>query len=132
MASFPTREGLTSSFTSAPSRGTASSPSPKAIASSSRSFKVKRVHKQPTSPRCRDPARTVEAKRPGNDRGVCFFVRLGMRAPEPMYATIGATMPAGDDWTFEQKYDGMRVIALVSPRTIRLVTRNGREKAEQF
>ncbi|HEX8942286.1 MAG TPA: DNA ligase D [Gemmatimonadaceae bacterium] len=55
-----------------------------------------------------------------------------MRAPEPMYATIGATMPAGDDWTFEQKYDGMRVIALVSPRTIRLVTRNGREKAEQF
>lgn len=55
-----------------------------------------------------------------------------MRAPEPTYATIGATMPAGPDWTFEQKYDGMRVIALVTTRDIQLVTRNGRDKAEQF
>jgi bifunctional non-homologous end joining protein LigD len=55
-----------------------------------------------------------------------------MRAPEPMYATVGATVPTGPRWTFEQKYDGMRVIALVSSRDVRLVTRNGRDKATQF
>jgi bifunctional non-homologous end joining protein LigD len=55
-----------------------------------------------------------------------------MRAPEPMYATVGATIPTGPAWTFEQKFDGMRVIALVSSREVRLVTRNGRDKARQF
>ena len=55
-----------------------------------------------------------------------------MRAPEPMYATVGATIPTGPGWTFEQKYDGMRVIALVSSRDVRLVTRNGRDKSTQF
>lgn len=55
-----------------------------------------------------------------------------MRAVEPMYATIGGAMPHGADWTFEQKYDGMRVIAVVTSRGIRLVTRNGRDKATQF
>jgi bifunctional non-homologous end joining protein LigD len=55
-----------------------------------------------------------------------------MRAPEPMYATVGTEVPAGHDWTFEQKYDGMRVVALVNARGVRLVTRNGRDKSEQF
>jgi bifunctional non-homologous end joining protein LigD len=45
-----------------------------------------------------------------------------MRAPEPMYATIGATIPTGQGWTFEQKYDGMRVIAIARSRDVRLVT----------
>ena len=49
-----------------------------------------------------------------------------------MYATVGATVPTGPGWTFEQKFDGMRVIALVSPRNVRLMTRNGRDKATQF
>lgn len=49
-----------------------------------------------------------------------------------MYATIGTEVPAGRDWTFEQKYDGMRVIALVRARKVRLVTRNGRDKSVQF
>ena len=49
-----------------------------------------------------------------------------------MYATIGTAMPHGADWTFEQKYDGMRVIAVVTSRDIRLVTRDGRDKATQF
>jgi bifunctional non-homologous end joining protein LigD len=55
-----------------------------------------------------------------------------MRAPEPMYATVGGTIPTGPAWTFEQKFDGMRVIAVASSREIRLVTRNGRDKAVQF
>ena len=49
-----------------------------------------------------------------------------------MYATIGSALPSGAGWLFEQKYDGMRVIAEVSPTRVRLVTRNGRDKSQQF
>lgn len=49
-----------------------------------------------------------------------------------MYATLGHDLPTGSGWTFEPKYDGMRVIAEVSSRTVRLVTRNGRDKSTQF
>ena len=49
-----------------------------------------------------------------------------------MYATIGHEIPAGKDWTFEPKYDGMRVLAFVDARRIRLMTRNGHDKATQF
>ena len=54
------------------------------------------------------------------------------RVPEPMYATLGHDLPTGTGWTFEPKYDGMRVIADVSSRAVRLVTRNGRDKSTQF
>jgi bifunctional non-homologous end joining protein LigD len=69
-----------------------------------------------------------------------------------MYATIGTEIPQGDDWTFEPKYDGMRVLAFARPvdkdevepdgtpqprprrrtQSVRLMTRNGRDKAAQF
>jgi bifunctional non-homologous end joining protein LigD len=49
-----------------------------------------------------------------------------------MYASLGHELPADDGWTFEPKYDGMRVIALASSRAARLVTRNGKEKTDQF
>lgn len=55
-----------------------------------------------------------------------------MSVPEPMYATIADEVPAGRDWTFEQKYDGMRVVAAATARATALVTRNGRDKREQF
>jgi len=60
MASCRERAGPTSSFTSAPSRVTASSRWPRAIASSSKSFKVKRGRKPLTSQRC-DRVRTSAA-----------------------------------------------------------------------
>jgi bifunctional non-homologous end joining protein LigD len=52
--------------------------------------------------------------------------------PEPMYATLGHELPRGPGWVFEPKYDGMRVIAEASARRVRLMTRNGKEKGEQF
>ena len=51
---------------------------------------------------------------------------------EPMYATIGTEVPRGDGWTFEPKYDGVRVLAHVSRRSARLVTRNLKDKSAQF
>jgi bifunctional non-homologous end joining protein LigD len=52
--------------------------------------------------------------------------------PEPMYATLGHALPRGGGWTYEPKYDGMRVLAEASARHVRLVTRNGKEKQGQF
>ncbi len=53
-------------------------------------------------------------------------------AVEPMYAHLGSAMPEGDGWTFEPKYDGIRVLAFATADDVRLVTRNGKEKARQF
>jgi bifunctional non-homologous end joining protein LigD len=50
----------------------------------------------------------------------------------PMLATIGAEIPSGDGWTFEPKYDGVRVLAFASGTGVKLITRNGKDKAHQF
>ena len=52
--------------------------------------------------------------------------------PEPMYATLGHALPRGAGWTYEPKYDGMRVLAEASSRRVRLMTRNGKDKRAQF
>ena len=51
---------------------------------------------------------------------------------EPMYASIGTSVPQGEGWTFEPKYDGIRVLAFVTKDAVRLVTRNGNDKTKQF
>jgi bifunctional non-homologous end joining protein LigD len=51
---------------------------------------------------------------------------------EPMYATIGTAVPDGEGWTFEPKYDGIRVLAYVTAGGARLITRNGNDKTKQF
>src|SRR5437764_12431969 len=58
--------------------------------------------------------------------------RLSASSVEPMYATIGTEVPREPGWTFEPKYDGMRVLAFVSGARVKLITRNGRDKAGQF
>jgi bifunctional non-homologous end joining protein LigD len=93
-------------------------------------------------------------------RARAFAGRLSPARLEPMYATVGTEIPQGDDWTFEPKYDGMRVLAFARPvdaddaddaarddaradavvgrsprrreRGVHLVTRNGRDKSAQF
>ena len=50
----------------------------------------------------------------------------------PMLASIGTEMPTGDQWTFEPKYDGVRVLAFGSESSVRLITRNGNDKSLQF
>jgi len=49
-----------------------------------------------------------------------------------MKLRIGTEIPNGPEWVFEPKYDGVRVLAFVERRGVRLVTRNGRDKAKQF
>src|SRR5688572_14542206 len=50
---------------------------------------------------------------------------------EPMYASVGSEIP-GEGWTFEPKYDGIRVLAFATSAEVKLMTRNGKDKAPQF
>jgi bifunctional non-homologous end joining protein LigD len=56
---------------------------------------------------------------------------LPLKSLEPMYASVGSEVP-GEGWTFEPKYDGIRVLAYATPTDVKLVTRNGKDKAQQF
>jgi bifunctional non-homologous end joining protein LigD len=50
---------------------------------------------------------------------------------EPMYASIGTEIPAAG-WTFEPKFDGIRVLAFAGDGEATLITRNGKNKSAQF
>ncbi|MEO6394624.1 MAG: DNA ligase D [Devosia sp.] len=51
---------------------------------------------------------------------------------EPQLATLVDTVPEGDDWLFEMKYDGYRCIAAIAADQVRLYTRNGNDWTVQF
>ena len=57
--------------------------------------------------------------------------RISPALLEPMYASVGSEIP-GKGWTFEPKYDGIRVLAYVTATDVNLMTRNGKDKAKQF
>jgi len=57
--------------------------------------------------------------------------RISSASLQPMYASIGTEIP-GAGWTFEPKYDGVRVLAYATPSDVKLITRNGKDKAKQF
>ncbi len=49
----------------------------------------------------------------------------------PMLASIGSDVPEGE-WTFEPKYDGIRVLAYCTKDEVLLITRNSLDKSHQF
>ncbi|HEX6808054.1 MAG TPA: non-homologous end-joining DNA ligase [Gemmatimonadaceae bacterium] len=51
---------------------------------------------------------------------------------EPMLARVGSDVPHDDGWTFEPKYDGIRVLAYATADQVRLMTRNDLDKSKQF
>ncbi|MEJ7811761.1 MAG: DNA ligase D [Gemmatimonadaceae bacterium] len=86
----------------------------------------------------RDPAAKPAAKPPAKGESARRSARPTPRRSlrpttlEPMYATIGVAIPAGDGWTFEPKYDGIRVLAFATAERVHLMTRNGKDKATGF
>jgi bifunctional non-homologous end joining protein LigD len=42
------------------------------------------------------------------------------------------TVPGGDDWLYELKYDGYRILAYLEGGSARLLTRNGKDYTKQF
>jgi len=83
----------------------------------------------------REPkARAVSTRTRSVARGTKKPEKTSAKMPsslEPMYASIGTEIP-GDGWTFEPKYDGVRVLAYATSSDVKLITRNGKEKAKQF
>lgn len=57
---------------------------------------------------------------------------LSIKQFQPMLATASSTAPAGSDWVFEPKYDGIRIVALAMRQGVALVTRNGHDKSRGF
>jgi bifunctional non-homologous end joining protein LigD len=49
-----------------------------------------------------------------------------------MLATVSQEVPAGEGWTFEPKYDGIRILAFVADGSVSLLSRNGNSKTAQF
>ena len=50
----------------------------------------------------------------------------------PMLASPAKEIPGDKEWTYEPKYDGIRVLAFVAPDAARLITRNAKDKTAQF
>lgn len=50
----------------------------------------------------------------------------------PQLATLADSVPSGEGWLFEMKYDGYRCVAAVAGDKVRLFTRNGLDWTEQF
>lgn len=46
--------------------------------------------------------------------------------------TLSKTIPSGDDWLFEMKFDGYRAQIAISGAEVRVYTRNGHDWTEQF
>ena len=75
----------------------------------------------------KSPPKKTKARSPERSAAISEIART----LEPMYASIGERVP-GEGWTFEPKYDGVRVLAFATPEDVRLITRNGKDKAAQF
>lgn len=51
---------------------------------------------------------------------------------EVQLAKLVNTVPAGEDWLYELKYDGYRIMAFLEGNNVRLQTRNGNDYTKQF
>lgn len=51
---------------------------------------------------------------------------------KPQLATLGTSVPAGDNWLHEMKFDGYRILAFFEQGKVRLVTRNGNDWTRKF
>jgi bifunctional non-homologous end joining protein LigD len=47
-------------------------------------------------------------------------------------AKITNEIPKGDDWLFETKYDGYRIVAFIENNEAKLITRNGKDFTDHF
>src|SRR4051812_5856946 len=51
---------------------------------------------------------------------------------QPMLATLAETLPSGEDWLYEVKWDGYRALGYVRGGEARLVSRNGNDLTARF
>ena len=51
---------------------------------------------------------------------------------KPQLATLADTVPPGDDWLHEMKYDGYRALLAAADGDVRIYTRNGKDWTDNF
>jgi bifunctional non-homologous end joining protein LigD len=88
-------------------------------------------HSNRTERKLATPSKEKTSRRPASIKSRSDAISAIAKSIEPMYASVGASVP-GEGWTFEPKYDGVRVLAFATPGDVRLMTRNGKDKAAQF
>ena len=60
------------------------------------------------------------------------FIRNPFNKVEVMLARLAHTIPEEEDWLYELKYDGYRIVAFVEGNQVRLITRNGNDYTRRF
>jgi bifunctional non-homologous end joining protein LigD len=57
---------------------------------------------------------------------------LPVKFIEPMKARLAKSLPSGDDWIYEIKFDGFRALAFKSGDDVRLLSRNDKDFGDKF
>jgi len=60
------------------------------------------------------------------------FIKNPFSKVDPQLAKLVKEPPEGDNWLYELKYDGYRIIAFVEAGNVRLITRNGNDYTLRF
>ncbi len=60
------------------------------------------------------------------------FTKNPMNRADAQLARLAGAVPEGDDWLFEVKYDGYRILAFIEGNIARLVTRGGNDYTDRF
>ncbi|QNK39751.1 DNA ligase D [Caproicibacter fermentans] len=60
------------------------------------------------------------------------ITRNPFQSADAQLAKLVAAVPEGEDWLYEIKYDGYRILAYAEGGAVRLVTRNGNDYTERF
>lgn len=60
------------------------------------------------------------------------LARNPFRSADAQLAKLVDSIPSGDDWLFELKYDGYRILAFIENNGVRLISRNGKEFTKHF
>ncbi len=60
------------------------------------------------------------------------IIRNPFNTADAQLAKLVTTVPKGEDWLYELKYDGYRILAFVEGNNVRLITRNGNDYVRRF
>ncbi len=73
--------------------------------------------------------RTMEEIEKGEDEKITKnpFDKAGVQL-----AKLVNTVPEGEDWLYEMKYDGYRILSFIEGNSVRLMTRNGNDYTRRF
>ncbi len=74
-------------------------------------------------------ARTMQEIEQGEENK---FTKNPISCVDVQLAKLVHTIPEGDDWLYEIKYDGYRILAYVECNLVRLITRNGFDYTSRF